>query len=983
MLKQVKKIIKSGYLSISTLDTVIFKHYLFNLIIGILLSETIFLGHVIAAAIHAWLDCEAINQLFIMALCSLFTLIVVLYSLFRGALSGFIKVAKSSHPELIIFVLIGAIVSISLHGIWYAKYEKIISNINVPTLTIIAFLPIAFAFFAVLSQWRSSCKKSKPNSRPLFLNDEPISNLNDDLLDVGTKAERFAEIVLNNNSFDSLIFGVDSPWGAGKSSFISLCLNHWSLLKAEAPLVHIFEPIKYLDQTNFTDKLATELIELLQKNMYDPKLNSSFESYLDILQDNNQISLFGLNFKFTHRGSLSTAFEKLQRSLEKIDRKIIIVIDDLDRLSWHETKKILYSIKQSFKLKNVSYILCYDSENLKLNAKNTDAIEIVEFLEKYIHIKFSLFVDRANLLRLVSSDSKKLLSKIDTLTPVYVDQISSILAGLQGLYDADDYYKYAPLLGDLRKVKRLINSILICDIHTADIQNSDYDGGDLIKLLMIYISFPQLFKRIYDAETHGGSGVFSVVRDKSSFVTSPILTKNLDSYTPNEAILLKSLFDKDTLERENRVEISDLNRSNRACFNGDRVQERNLERYLNLIVNLKKQPKLESSTFFARKKEEFKSGLSIKELFRNEEFAKSEEKHKLLNVIGNSASELDDKQAEDVIRYILDNVDQFSALDRNYFSNNSRSSIVYILLKILDSASWRVNNTFDNSAKNISIITDWIFGEGSHQKEGIIFKLTQSDRLPLGYHDLLIFRLYCSADRASNLHNIHRALSIRYSLDAPTNGPVNAIAQVGMRQISQAVFNRFQEQYIKPCKNYFDDVVNLNKADLDGIAISEVSDPEDINSVEKTKNSVLTFVIYQLTNKLIQSGVGCGFYDPEGAKDEHQIFSLMNDYLFDVCFNPKINPRNHEYFLNYLLSNLVTPFETGEDLPMPVLSEFNKTLDIHSLSQYWSLNREDIFNLKLHESDKAVYNVNYTAYYQRDLTKIYELLDTLLTHTAQ
>ncbi len=984
MLNRIKNRIEVIYVGISKTDTVIFKHYLFNLIIGALLSETFYLGKAIAAAITAWLTYKEINLLFIQGVCGLLVLFVIFYSLSRGVYPKFIKIAKSNHSELMVFVVAGILISSSLNGIGYERYEKAVSIINIPTLIMLAFLPIGFVFFSVLSQLRFIFKKRKFSNRPLFLNDDPISNTDDDLLDVSEKAERFSQIVLNNNSFDSLIFGLDSPWGAGKSSFIGLCLKHWNSSNTEAPLVHIFEPIKYLDQTNFTDKLASELIELLQKSVFDPKLSSSFEAYLDVLQDNNQFSVFGLNFKFTRRGNLNTEFEKLQKSLEKIDRKIIIVIDDLDRLSWQETKKILYSIKQSFKLKNVSYVLCYDSENLKLNAKNNDALEIVEFLEKYISIKFSLLIDRASLLKLVTSDSEKLLGKIYTFSPSYVDQVKSAVACLQDLYKSKNYYEYAFLLGDLRKVKRLINSILVCDLHNTDLENSDYDGGDLIKLLMLYISFPHIFRKIYDAETNGYSGIFSVVSDavatKTEFVTSPVLKSTLNTYSRNEQVLLKSLFEKETLEKDNGVEIQNLNLSNRACFNGANGTARNLERYLHLIVNLRKQSKIESSTFFEKRKEEFKNGAPLERVFKTQEFVRNSEKLKLLNAIGNSANELEKSQADQLIRYLLENVPRFSVLDRDFFSSNSRNTIIYILLKVLDKASWRANNTFDNSNQNIKEITDWIFGEGLHQHESVIFELTKNERLPLGYYDLLVFRLYCSADRAGNLHNIYRSLSLRYNENAITSGSAIEIAKTGMRQISQAIFKRFEEQYIKPKRNFIADVKNLNLDldDLDDIDKETDSIVNKFEAIEKTKSTVISFSIYQLTNQLIQSGVGCGWYDRDGSEDKGDIFKLMNDYLFDVCFNPKIKPLNLEYFIDYLLSNLATPFNTGEDLPKPVLAEFNKTLDSSRLKLFWKLNKQQIIDSKFHHRNQAVYTVNYISNYQRDLPAVFDLLNRIV-----
>ena len=73
--------------------------------------------------------------------------------------------------------------------------------------------------------------------------------------------------------------------------------------------------------------------------------------------------------------------------------------------------------------------------------------------------------------------------------------------------------------------------------------------------------------------------------------------------------------------------------------------------------------------------------------------------------------------------------------------------------------------------------------------------------------------------------------------------------------------------------------------------------------------------MYQLSNRHppTGSGVGCGFYDEIGTADDGGIAKLMNEYAFEVCFNPNTQADNILYFLDHCLSHLSSSFFSGRD----------------------------------------------------------------------
>ena len=61
--------------------------------------------------------------------------------------------------------------------------------------------------------------------------------------------------------------------------------------------------------------------------------------------------------------------------------------------------------------------------------------------------------------------------------------------------------------------------------------------------------------------------------------------------------------------------------------------------------------------------------------------------------------------------------------------------------------------------------------------------------------------------------------------------------------------------------------------------------------LESTKYRTSVFIIYQLTSKEFKFGIASGYYDECDKGDNGGINKIMNDYLFDVCFNP-VNKNN-------------------------------------------------------------------------------------------
>jgi hypothetical protein len=911
--------------------------------------------------------------------------------------------------------VIGILLSIFGGGVGYKQYSKAVASIPPIQLILIASLPLIISTLLILRAAIAHVLREK-KEYSLFISDNEKTLQEEDFLDFSESAARFAERIFNGGSRDSLVFGIDAPWGIGKSSFVNFCTEYWNKNQKEKVIVYRFNPLRYEDRSHLLEKFVDGLVQAIQKHVFIPEIKPIVSRYSRFIKGKGAFSLFGVDFDLLASAhSIEDAFADLESVLAELNKKIIVVVDDLDRLPFSAIEDILFTIKKSFTLPNVTYILCYDTDNIAVpEKKEKDTEKIREFLEKFVNVKVSLFLDTDNLANYITINFEKAIRKNLQLDPYTLEKIKEAISEIKEIYKSPDFHHYQDFLGDIRKLKRLINTLILFEIEKTDFENSDFNKRDLINLLLIYINYPKVFRKIFNTETDGKRGFFSVVSygekgypvlaSESSgihnsrergYKNSVMYSEYIKQLTVNQKFLLDQVF----LAPENADSFS--NRDNKklesssACFNGTMSSGRNLEQYLNLIVKLSKPLKRGQQQFYLNAKDDLSKGVPIENILSAEEFSflvSEDSRQQFWRVVVNSAREFNSHVGDSLITYLLAHFQDYSLISVDKIGLGLRDDLSYLLLFLLDRVGWSTasGSRSPNTPENIREIADRIFGEGRHQGQSIVDTLGAKERGVLGLFDLMLFRLSCSADRGGDTFNLQRALSLHGDPKAPTEGPTNIIAIEEMREISQRVFRIFQDQYITPKENLFDRINALTVKDLLGkyslfvdkeLAAGKLKQEELEKAVAVTKSRITGFVVYQLGNSLVSSGVGCGYYDVEGKNDSKGISESINSYLFEECFNPSRDERNYENFLDYLLINLSNTFSSSSDFDYtqkPYVGEFTKVLSKERLVDYWKKNRKIILEMSLNTKEKQVVTSNYTATYKKHLNEVYSTLDVLI-----
>ncbi len=222
------------------------------------------------------------------------------------------------------------------------------------------------------------------NHFPLY-SDVPVEDLDrdKDRLGFGETARQLADVFLRNNLSRGLVVGIEGVWGSGKSSLANLALRTLEKEREQHKLRIVrFSPWIVGNREQLLGQLFIELdsalYELLPTDLRE-QIHTALKRYAQgaaliapPLKFAGDVGvpmagwigrIFDSVAKSTDQfcsPSLSKLHAELRHKLAGHNGKIIVFIDDLDRLEPQETVEILRLIRAVADFPNVAYLLAYD-----------------------------------------------------------------------------------------------------------------------------------------------------------------------------------------------------------------------------------------------------------------------------------------------------------------------------------------------------------------------------------------------------------------------------------------------------------------------------------------------------------------------------------------------------------------------------------------------------------------------------------------------
>lgn len=374
--------------------------------------------------------------------------------------------------------------------------------------------------------------QKKPAKKPhlLYSADRPIGRAKEDILGRSKFADQLLRDLQAWDGNDSMVVALQGPWGAGKTSLVNLVLEANEKSKTRRLPVVQFNPWQLSGTGNIAGRFFNELrIALKSEGPLRDRVKraKSLKVYAAALNvTSSAISIFGKVAQVMSglpvapaAGSAATALKELGGTakdaaellqaeeaadekgldqhkrelaalLSRLSRPILVVIDDIDRLTTAEILQIFQLVKANADFPKITYLLLFDREIVGTALDQISGGRGVEFLEKIVQAPYHVpTASRGAIERLLFHgldghiDGKPAERNFDKNRwhEIYLE-------GLQHYF------------GNLRHVYRFLSSFDFHARHHGDSVSFEVNPVDLIALEVLRVFEPGVYERLPSAK---------------------------------------------------------------------------------------------------------------------------------------------------------------------------------------------------------------------------------------------------------------------------------------------------------------------------------------------------------------------------------------------------------------------------------------------------------------------------------------------------
>jgi len=429
-----------------------------------------------------------------------------------------------------------------------------------------------------------------------FASDRPITKVEDDLLGRSGFSADLANAMASWQGNDSLVVALHGDWGSGKSSIKNMALSRLNAVTEKKPDVIEFSPWEWAAQDKITASFFQEVsrsIGRTDKSESGKRLAATLKKYGRYLNTGETVvsgfsaalpilfvlaTVVGIGGNFSNEAwvsnvstaillvlggwaaalkwgkglldtlsgnteetakekeqSLSEIREELTEILLERESPLIVVMDDLDRLTSSQLRMVIQLIKANLEFPNVVFLLLFQRDLVE-DKMNDGLQQGRDYLEKIIQVPFD--IPRIETTRLHSL----LFNKLDKIIVQDKSAESMFDSGRWGNIFHGGLKEY---FGNLRNVYRYTSTL---SFHFTLLKgNSAFEVNpvDLMAIECLRVFEPDVYKEISRAKeifTKNGSDRYGRSQESTSRLVSGILDKASDGKRESVKEIIKQLF---------------------------------------------------------------------------------------------------------------------------------------------------------------------------------------------------------------------------------------------------------------------------------------------------------------------------------------------------------------------------------------------------------------------------------------------------------
>lgn len=324
--------------------------------------------------------------------------------------------------------------------------------------------------------------------------DHPIESKDEDRLGRAAFGQAIAAQILESPGLDSYVVALMGPWGSGKTSLLNMVAEEISLRSDKTAVVRfnpwIFSGAEQL-VGHFFRELGAQLTELKQGRV--SSAGSAIQKYAGLFgKVAGLIPVAGAGLQaaadltaaaagaVSESPSIEKQRKRIRDTLSGMDQRIIVLIDDIDRLRREEVRELVKLVRLTGDFPNIVYVLAFDRKRVELALGDDDETGRA-YLEKIVQVGFDVPLP-------LVADVNKLL----------FEQLNLALEGMEhGYFEPGEWanvfhFVVQPLIRSPRDARRYVNAIR----PTVRVVGREVALIDLLALEAIRIFLPDMFSRL-------------------------------------------------------------------------------------------------------------------------------------------------------------------------------------------------------------------------------------------------------------------------------------------------------------------------------------------------------------------------------------------------------------------------------------------------------------------------------------------------------
>ena len=342
----------------------------------------------------------------------------------------------------------------------------------------------------------------KENTKGMGITDMPCTSEEEDLLEISKYVKGLGKFIRECQTPMSI--AIQGDWGTGKTSTLNLLKKNLEADKDTNGIKCVFFNTWQYSQFNMEDSLYVSFVHNLVKQC------GGNDEILRTVAAFGKLAFFkAVDWRFgTNASEILDSFEKAKKDqmesvsklqedfaklVKKTGKRLVIFIDDLDRLNPEVAVELLEIIKLFVNVENSIFVLAIDYEVVvkgvrKKYGENLSEEKCRNFFDKIIQLPFKMPVERYNLTELV----RKAVQEQTHMTDEGVNIVAEFISDVMGT--------------NPRTFKRLVNAFFLINSvneigEEAESKTKEINDVLMFCSLCIQMCLPKLYELMVTAST--------------------------------------------------------------------------------------------------------------------------------------------------------------------------------------------------------------------------------------------------------------------------------------------------------------------------------------------------------------------------------------------------------------------------------------------------------------------------------------------------